>query len=81
MEWLPALITALTALVKETGFVNAMFLVFFVLAHIAIFALYRGRINDRQKEIDRLAKDNREYRMRFLAFLDRKFSDGDEHDN
>jgi hypothetical protein len=37
-----------------------------------IFWLYIARLRDRQKEIDRIAGDNREYRDRFLAILDDK---------
>ena len=81
MDWLPDLIRAITELVKEVGFTNGLFIVFFVLAHILIFSMYRGRINDRQADIDRLAAENREYRTRFLRFLDNKHDNGDSNDN
>ena len=32
---------------------------------------HRRQLDDRQREIDRLAADNREYRERFLQFVDR----------
>ena len=35
--------------------------------------LYRGRLNDRQKQIDNLAKENKEYRDRFLELMDKHF--------
>lgn len=34
--------------------------------------LYNGRLNDRQKEIDRLIQENREYRKIFIALLDQR---------
>ena len=33
---------------------------------------HQEQLQDRQREIDRLAKDNHEYRDRFLALLDKK---------
>ncbi len=81
MDWLPDLIRAIAELAKEVGFANALFIVFFLIAHIVIFGMYRGRIKDRQAEIDRLAQDNRDYRMRFLRLLDKKFENGDTNDH
>ena len=81
MESAANFLTALTDLIKEVGPVNGLFIVFFIIAHIVIFGLYRGRINDRQAEIDRLAQDNREYRMRFLAFLDKNLGNGGSNDD
>ncbi len=52
------------------GWVKGVFTIFFFLAHAWIYSLYRGRLKDRQKEIDRLAEDNHEYRERFLRLLD-----------
>jgi len=60
-------------LIQTLGWTKGVFTVFFFLAHAYIFSLYRGRLKDRQIEIDRLAKDNHEYRDRFLALLDRHF--------
>jgi hypothetical protein len=59
-------------LAKNFGLLNATFVTFFFFAHFWIYKLYLGRINDRQKEIDMLAKENREYRDRFLSLLDEK---------
>ena len=61
-------------LVKQIGFSGALFAVFFFGAHYVLYKMYLGRLDDRQKEIDRLAQDNREYRNRFLAITDDKFS-------
>lgn len=55
------------------GWVKGMFALFFWFSQGWIYILYRGRLSDRQKEIDRIAKDNREYRERFLSILDDKF--------
>lgn len=66
--------TVIKELISDLGITKGMFVIFFFLSHIWIFKMYNGRLNDRQKEIDRLAEDNREYRNRFLSLLDEKFS-------
>ena len=81
MESAAKLFTAFVDLVKEVGPVMALFIAFFIAAHIMIFCLYRGRMNDRQAEIDRLAKENREYRMRFLKILDKNLGTGGSNDD
>lgn len=58
--------------VSEFGLVKGIFTIFFFMAHAWIYRLYSGRLEDRQKEIDRLAADNHEYRERFLSTLDRE---------
>lgn len=60
----------LQSFIGELGWVKGVFAVFFFVAHGWIYAMYSGRLQDRQKEIDRLAADNREYRERFLMILD-----------
>lgn len=60
--------------IKALGWTKGVFTVFFFIAHGYIFSLYRGRLSDRQKEIDRIAAENREYRERFLKLMDDKFS-------
>jgi hypothetical protein len=59
--------------VQSFGLLRGIFLLFFWVAHFWIYRLYQGRLRDRQKQIDDLAKDNREYRERFLTLLDRHF--------
>jgi hypothetical protein len=58
--------------IVSLGWVKGMFALFFWVSQAWIYMLYRGRLADRQKEIDRIAKENREYRDRFLAALDEK---------
>ena len=41
-----------------------------------IYKLQKRLMDERQKEIDRLAQDNREYRERFLKILDDRFKAG-----
>jgi len=60
--------------VKALGWTKGVFTIFFFMAHGWIYNLYRGRLNDRQKEIDRIAEENREYRERFLKLMDKAFS-------
>ncbi len=64
----------LLEMIKALGWAKGMFTVFFFMAHGYIYSLYRGRLNDRQKEIDRIASENREYRERFLKLMDDRFS-------
>ncbi len=58
-------------LLVHLGWVKGTFVLFFLMAHAWVYSLYRGRLSDRQREIDRLAKENREYRDRFIALMDR----------
>jgi hypothetical protein len=53
------------------GWTKGVFAIFFFLAQLAVWSLYMGRLKDRQREIDKLAKDNHEYRDRLLALLDK----------
>lgn len=55
------------------GFTKGLILVMFLGGHYWVFRLYENRVKDRQREIDNLARDNREYRDRFLTILDRHF--------
>ena len=59
--------------IQDLGVVKGTFVVFFWLAHAALYGLYRGRLKDRQREIDRLAAENKDYRERFTALLDKEF--------
>lgn len=59
--------------IEAFGWAKGILTIFFFLAHFWIFRQYNGRLEDRQKEIDRLAEDNREYRDRFLELLDNEF--------
>lgn len=59
--------------ISDLGVVKGTFVVFFWVMHAALFTLYRGRLADRQSEINRLAVENREYRERFTALLDKQF--------
>lgn len=59
----------------DFGWTKGVFTIFFFLAHFWIWMLYKDRIKDRKEEIDRLAQDNKEYRDRFLAFIDKNVED------
>ena len=58
--------------IQQLGLVKGTFVVFFWVMHYAVFKLYRGRLSDRQREIDRLAADNHEYRDRWLQLHDKQ---------
>jgi hypothetical protein len=60
-------------LVTSLGVTKGLFVAFFVWAHTAVWMLYRGRLKDRQGEINRLAEENRDYRERFIVLLDKQF--------
>ncbi len=57
--------------IKNLGLVKGTFVVFFWIMHAMYFRAMRGRLEDRQKEIDRVAAENHEYRERFLAIIDK----------
>lgn len=59
--------------IETLGWVKGVFTIFFFLAHFWIWRLYLGRLKDRQKEIDRLAKENHEYRDRLFELFDKRF--------
>jgi len=57
--------------IKSIGLAKTLFAFIVLSCHFYIFRLYNARLKDRQKEIDRLAEDNREYRDRFMKLLDK----------
>lgn len=59
--------------VKTLGWTKGVFTIFFFMMHGWVFSLYRGRLVDRQGEINRLAEDNRAYRDRYLHVLDKHY--------
>jgi hypothetical protein len=58
--------------IKELGVVPGTLVVFFWVMHGWVFWLYKGRLADRQAEINRIAAENKEYRDRFTALLDKQ---------
>jgi len=58
-------------LIKAVGLANAINTVLLITAQGFIYWLYRGRLQDRQAEIDRLCVDNRDLRERFTKLLDK----------
>jgi len=60
--------------IQAVGLLKGTFTLFFFGAHWVIYKLYRGRIDDRQSEINRLAKDNHDLRDRLLAIVDRQIN-------
>ena len=73
MSYLTAAWNVVKDAVVSFGLLRGSFVLFFWVAHYWIYKLYSGRLRDRQKEIDRVAADNREYRERFLDLLDKHF--------
>lgn len=65
--------TEILTFIEALGWAKGVFTIFFFLAHGWIYTLYKSRLDDRQKEIDRLAADNHEYRERFLSLMDKHF--------
>ena len=68
----PEFLDALKTYLSTFGLTKGLFTLFFIGSHIWIYAQYNGRLNDRQKEIDRLADDNKRYREIYLRSLDAK---------
>ncbi|MCK4981421.1 MAG: hypothetical protein KAS17_00785, partial [Victivallaceae bacterium] len=52
---------------NQLGTTKALFVFFFLLAHGYIWWLYKGRLKDRQTEIDRMATENKEFRKYFMT--------------
>ena len=68
---------------KAFGITKGLFALFFIGAHYWLYRSNLGRLEDRQREIDRVAAENREYRDRFMKLIDEKFktdSSGGEAD-
>lgn len=59
-------------ILKVFGVTKGLFVIFFLLMHLWIFLLYKGRLNDRQKEIDRIAEENKVFRNFFMDKLKEK---------
>ena len=59
----------LSGVLMEHGIWAMLFIAALVVAHIWIARLHKGRLDDRQREIDRLAEDNRAYRELFVGLL------------
>ena len=59
--------------INQLGWSKGILTIFFFLAHFWYNKQIKGRLDDRQKEIDRVTKENREYREKFLSILDSKF--------
>jgi hypothetical protein len=57
--------------VNNFGVTKTLFLLGSITGQGVIYWMYYGRINDKQKEIDRIAIENREYRERLLQLMDR----------
>lgn len=58
----------------EHGVWATLFIGSLIVFHLWIANLHKGRLDDRQREIDRLAEDNRNYRDVFLRLLGDKMS-------
>jgi F0F1-type ATP synthase membrane subunit b/b' len=58
--------------VKTFGWERALFTVFFFGMHYVVYKLYLGRLQDRQREIERLREENNDYKERFIAVLDKE---------
>ena len=58
--------------IESLGWVKGVFAIFFFMMHGLYFMAMRGRLKDRQSEINKLAAENREYRERFLALIDKE---------
>lgn len=59
--------------VKDLGYIETILLIVVILVIFYNFkrgnVLYKQNIEDKQKQIDRLAKENREYREKFWDML------------
>lgn len=63
----------LMGMFKEFGLSSGLLVVIVLGMHYWVFRLYNRQLEDRQREIDRIAADNRDLRERFTRLLDRHF--------
>ncbi len=61
-----------TQAIKEIGIYESISALLIIALHLYIKNLYDKNISDKQDQIDRLALENREYREKFIKFLDNK---------
>jgi len=66
----PSFWDSLQGIIVSLGWTKGVFAIFFFMMHGWLFLQYRGRLTDRQAEINRMAAENREYRERFQTMLD-----------
>lgn len=65
--------------IQSFGWVKGSFAIFFFLGHWYYLRALNQRVEDKQGEINRLAEDNRAYRDRYLAALDKKMNYKPKH--
>jgi len=65
------LLQALAGWFSDRGFADGMLAIVMVLCGLWIYKIHQGRLDDLQREIDRLAQENREHRDRFARILER----------
>ena len=70
---------AIFSFLTEFGEINGLLILGIIFMFLWVRSLntrihrqHQEQLQDRQREIDRLAEDNRAYRDRFLALLDKK---------
>ena len=57
---------------ESFGVIRGLFVIFFLGMHVWVYRLYKGRLDDRQKEINRIADENRDLRNFFMKKLEEK---------
>lgn len=69
-DHLPTFVDLVTYFGPYIGFILFLIICF----NFWVYRLYVGRLKERQDEINRLAEENKEWRERFQAMLDKNFS-------
>jgi len=62
----------IVTILEKYGLFGGTFFLFWIFANWYFHKQYNDRLKDKQNEIDRLAADIKDYRDRFLHFLDDK---------
>jgi hypothetical protein len=60
-------------ILKTFGLTRGLFTIFFLTLWYYYHRAHQNRLSDKDEEIKRLAKDNHEYRERFMKLLDEKY--------
>ncbi len=57
--------------ISGLSFIEGLLVILILLGGWWIYKIHQRQLDDRQREINRLAKENREYRERFTRILER----------
>ena len=75
------LIGSISEFFSALTFIEGVLLILLLLGGFWIYKSHQRQLDDRQREIDRLAADNREYRDRFERIMNQKLGPLSDNSN